>query len=75
MKILDMLRDEKDLDQWTGADRQKDIEPMLGRCSCGKTVPEGKYGTSGLFASLSDERIQNLLSNRLLQLPEEPIKM
>ena len=74
MKILDMLRDEKDLDQWTGADRQKDIEPMLGRLFLWKNRSEGKYGTSGLFASLSDERVQNLLSNRLLQLPEEPIQ-
>ena len=74
MKILDMLRDEKDLDQWTGADRQKDIEPMLGRLLLWKDRSEGKYGTSGLFASLSDERVQNLLSNRLLQLPEEPIQ-
>ena len=74
MKILDMLRDEKDLDQWTGADRQKDIEPMLGRLLLWKDRSEGKYGTSGLFASLSDERIQSLLSTRLLQLPEEPIQ-
>ena len=74
MKILDMLRDEKDLDQWTGADRQKDIEPMLGRLLLWKDRSEGKYGTSGLFASLSDERVRNLLSSRLLQLPEEPIQ-
>lgn len=74
MKILDMLRDEKDLDQWTGADRQKDIEPMLGRLLLWKDRSEGKYGTSGLFASLSDERVQSLLSTRLLQLPEEPIQ-
>ena len=74
MKILDMLRDEKNLDQWTGADLQKDIEPMLGRLLLWRDRSEGKYGTSGLFASLSDERIQNLLSNRLLQLPEEPIQ-
>ena len=74
MKILDMLRDEKDLEQWTGADDQEDLEPLLGRLLTYKDRSEGKFGNPVLFTSLNDERIQQQLTHRLLQLPDEPVQ-